>query len=265
MTDENKLATYDEQLAALAREAVDQASKGGGGLPFFSIRGGSLTFGGDAIPGNEIAVVLVDSIYEHVYYPGRFDPEERQGPTCFAFGRDPGVMAPHEDAEDAQSTACRGCPMDEFGSAEYGKGKACKNRLRVAVLSVGSFDRDGNFEPSSAEDVASGEVAYLNVPVTSTKAYDKYIKGLVKVHGLAPQAAATAVRVSPDPRNQVRVEFELLDRLPNDVVGAVLSKLALVREEIETPYQAPSGDPAEPARGGAKEVTKAERRKPAKY
>lgn len=255
--EETALVPLDEQLAALMQQTVEQEAATGEGRRFLSIRGGQLSMGGDAIPGNEIAVAIVDAIHENVYYEGRFDPDEKQAPSCFAFGRSPDEMAPHETSAEPVSDTCKGCPNNEFGSADVGKGKACKNRRRLALLAVGGFDRDGNFEPFDAATIASDDVAYLPVPVTSVTSFAKYAKGLAKVHGKPLQAVATRVFVESDPKYQVRVGFELLEDLGPDVVREVLAKHKVVKDEIDFPYVPRDEEPAEPK--------KAKRRRASKY
>jgi hypothetical protein len=57
---------------------------------------------------------------------------------------------------------CRNCPLNQFGSAEEGNGKACKNRRRLYVL------REGEVFP-----------LLLSLPTGSLKEFTKYIKKLL--------------------------------------------------------------------------------------
>ena len=57
---------------------------------------------------------------------------------------------------------CKTCPLNQFGSAEEGNGKACKNRRRIYVL------REGEVFP-----------LLLSLPTGSLKEFTKYIKKLL--------------------------------------------------------------------------------------
>lgn len=58
--------------------------------------------------------------------------------------------------------SCKSCPLNQFGSADEGSGKACKNRRRIYVL------REGEVFP-----------LLLSLPTGSLKEFTKYIKKLL--------------------------------------------------------------------------------------
>src|SRR5690606_25613194 len=94
---------------------------------------------------NELEVVVVASVFANTLYADKFQPGVVSLPICYAFGDpdsdDPeGTMRPHEEAEDPQSDACADCPMNQFGSAPEGRGKACKNTRRLAVMLAEDLD-----------------------------------------------------------------------------------------------------------------------------
>jgi len=238
--EETAIATYDEQLAAAAEAAAKMAVAAGGS--FFSIRGGRLTFDGNPIPNNEMAVVVVDGILENCFYPGAFDPDNPSGPECYAFGRDEKTMAPHKEVVGPVASACVGCPNNEFGSSEKGRGKACKNRRRLALLSAGVFSRDGTFEPIPAEDLVAGDVAYFNVPPTSIRRYDGYVRSIAAAPMKRPPFAVyTRIKVSPDSKTQVKVEFEPLGKVPDGAIQKLIERNKTESELIVFPYAKPEG------------------------
>src|SRR3990167_7275206 len=131
------LINWEAELAAQAEVAAGMEASTGTGS-FFSIKGGLLSFAGSPMPNNQMAVIVLDSLMENVYYEGAYDASNPQGPKCFAFGRNEADMAPHEVTVQAgcqQSEACAGCPMNEWASAAQGRGKACKNTRRLAMTS----------------------------------------------------------------------------------------------------------------------------------
>lgn len=231
------LATWDAELAKQAEEYADQEAGVGGGSKF-SIRGGTLSFNDAPLPNNEMAVVICDSILENVYYEGDFDPDSLSSPSCFAFGRDDKQIAPHADVEEPKAEKCDGCPMNEWGSSSKGRGKACRNRRRLALVSAGNFDADGNFEPfESSEDFSKAQIGYFGIPPTSLKGYAAYVTQLKTNLKRPPFAVFTRVSVVPDPKTQVKIQFELLGPAPDDIVQVLIDKNKEARALIEFPYQ----------------------------
>jgi len=79
--------------------------------------------------------------------------------------------------EVAEDRACANCPLNQFGSAEKGQGKACKEMRRLFLV------EHGDNLPS-----------ILNIPPTSIKAYDTYVSGLL-TKNKAPLAVETTFRL----------------------------------------------------------------------
>ncbi len=130
-----------------AKVAADMVASSAGGQ-FISVKGGQLTFGDNPFPNNEMAVIILDSIRENVYYEGRYDSDNVQAPTCYAFDHCEESLAPHEKVEEPQNKTCKGCEWNEYGTSETGKGKACGNVVRLAVISGGDIDaKSGDFSP----------------------------------------------------------------------------------------------------------------------
>ena len=98
-TSSNALIPWEEQLARDAEVAVAMEANTGGGQ-FFSVKGGVLAFNDAPLPGNQMAVVILDSILENVFYEGEYDPSTPMAPTCFAFSRDELTMGPHQTVID---------------------------------------------------------------------------------------------------------------------------------------------------------------------
>ena len=142
------LATWDEQLAQQAEVAAGMEKNVAGGQ-FFSLRSATLSFNDAPITGNRMAVIILDGIMENVYYEGEFNADQANSPSCFAFGRDESTIAPHESvvaAGQAQHEQCQGCPHNEWGTADRGRGKACRNTRRLGLISAGNLDeRSGAF------------------------------------------------------------------------------------------------------------------------
>lgn len=232
------LATWDEELAALAQEAADQEAGTGGGK-FFSLRGGILSFDKNPVPNNEIPVVIVDSIIENVFYQSEFDPDNVSSPDCYAFGRDEKSMVPHEQAPAKQDegSGCATCPQNQWGTANKGRGKACRNRRRLALIPAGSME-DGVFTAfENPDDFLKQPLAFLNLPPTAITAYGSYVKQLLGVLKRPPMGVFTLIKLEPDPKTQVKVSFETLGSAPPEIIQILKDRRDEARQSIDKPYQ----------------------------
>lgn len=236
------LAKWDERLAQLAGIAAKTEESVGGGGQFISTKSGQLSFDGAEIPGNKMRVVVIDHILENAAFEGRFDPDAPQSPVCFAFGRDADEMVPHDNSVDKKNDTCSGCPLNEWGSADQGRGKACKNIRRLALITEDQL-----------EDIASAQPVFIKVPVTSGKAWAGYVKQLNSTLGRPPLAVVTEISLVPDPKTQFKMQFKLCEEIEDgDVIGDLIQLYERVSKEIDFPYQPPSEDDAKPARNAPK-------------
>lgn len=227
------LAKWDEKLAALAKRAKKAEASVATGS-FISIKGGIMSFAGNVVPGNKLEAVVVDSILENALYEGDYDPNNLASPVCFAFGRDEDEMVPHPNvvkAGTAQSETCASCPHNEWGSAEKGKGKACKNVRRLSLITADTLD-------NGAQGVTDAHEAYVKVPVTSVKGWAGYVNSL-EATGKPPLAFVTEIGLIPDTVSQFKLTFRALESIDDgDLIGALLDKNEAGAEAIMFPYQA---------------------------
>lgn len=256
------VANWQQELAEQAKVAVqseDTAATGGG--RFFSTRAGVLSFDEAQLPGNQMAVVILDSIMENVYYEEKFDPDSKQPPTCYAFGRDADTMEPHEEVDKhdeftRQSDLCKNCPQNEWGSADTGRGKACSNRRRLAVIPAGTYKsigRGGGFELEVEDDAshfANADIAYLKLPVMSVKGFAAYLKQVAEQFGRPLHGVLTRIWLEPDPKSQFRIRFELIEEASDDIIPVLMARHKAAASEIEFPYIPRTDDEDDkPARG----------------
>ena len=235
------VANWEEEFERDAKAAAAQEANTGGGS-FFSTRAGVLAVDGQSIPNNEMAVLIIDGILENVYYGEKFDPDDITPPLCFAFGRDEADLTPHAAVVTngtAQHAMCKGCEKNEFGSSDTGKGKACSNRRRLAVLPAGNFDKKtGEFTPIlDADHYTKTEVRYLKVPPTSIGAYAAYVKQLNAGVRRPPHGMFTKISLRPHAKKQFEMVFEAIDRVPGEIVGAIMERHKQEMGLTEFPYQ----------------------------
>lgn len=263
------VVNYDEELAKMAAiaGAMEESTQTG---QFFGLKGGILSFNDQPIPGNQMAAIILDSVLENVFFDGPYDPDTPQSPVCFAFGRDEKELAPHanvdtEEGFKRQCESCHGCEKNQFGSADTGRGKACRNTRRLAIISGGTLNpKTDEFTATDLDAINTATIGFMKLPVMSVKGYAAYVKNLAAATRKPPLAMFTKVSVVPDPKSQFRVIFEALEAVPVDLIPAILARVDEAKASIEQPYTAPSeqfeqkpapkrgGKAAPPARGGRK-------------
>lgn len=259
------LIPWEEQLARDAEIAAELERNAGGGS-FFSVRGGMLTFNDMPVPNNTMGVVIVDGIFENVFYEGEFDPQQATPPTCFAFAREESSLAPHETVvalKQQQNDVCAGCKQNDWGTADKGRGKACRNTRRLALIPGGAFDeKTGRFIPTSDEEaIEKAPIGFLKLPVTSVKGYAQFVKTIAGGMKLPPHGIFTKITVRPDQKNQVMVSVEPLGAIPHKLMPMIMKRREEAKTTIEQPYPLELGADEgaakkKPAAHGAKPAAK---------
>ena len=249
------ITKYDERFAEMAKAYAQGEHVGG---DFLSTRGGVLTFNDEPLPGNQMCVIILDVVMERTYYTHAYDSDgENLPPVCYAFARpgDTDEMAPHLETMQVakeyftpQNDICRTCPHNEWGSADVGRGKACKERRRLALLPAGYYQpkrgsRDFDLHVfEDPEHYEAADIAYLKLPVTSVKDYARYVTDLASRLRRPPLAVITRVYVEPDPNSQFRVKFEQIAEIPPELYDAVMLRHDEARAGIIFGYPPPSGE-----------------------
>lgn len=267
------LTNYDARLAADAEEYAKQ-DRGGGEGTFLSTRSGVLSLNDEQLPGNQVACIIADSVLQNLYYAQSYDPSEKLPPTCYAFTRgEPRDMQPHLESMSRDQTyfmpqnmdasgaigGCDGCPMAEWGSAMRngvpGRGKACKNKYRLALLPAGLYQQAPNKREwelglhDTADHYAASDVVMLNLPVTSGAAFEKYRKLLKTQYARAPYGAVTRIFLAPHPTNQFSINFELVELATPEMLRGILPRVDSLRSEVFKGFEAPKPEDKAPAPG----------------
>jgi hypothetical protein len=170
---------------------------------FISFKSGVMTFNDQAAPGNKLQVVVVGSAFENAYFPGRYDPNKVKSPDCYAIALREEDLAPNvDDVTTAQAESCDDCPLNEWESDPAGgKGKACKNVRRLAVI-----------QAFQVKDNAKAlDVLYARIPVTSVANWSKYVTQIGNVVKRPPWGIVTEISVVPDAKSQFKVHFEFVE------------------------------------------------------
>jgi hypothetical protein len=244
------LVKWDEQLAKDADIAASMEASAGGGQ-FFSLKSGVLSWQDAPMPDNEMAVVILDHIFETTYYGSEYDADNPQGPIAFAFGRDEASLAWHESSDpEFAGKLCKDSEVCQWGTADKGRGKAAKETRRLALIPAGNF-KNGKLQLIDDEQhYLETQVGFMKLPVTSVKGFAGFVKQVAGALRRPPHGIVTKVKVLPDAKTQFRVIFEPIENVPDELMGAIMKRREEVMQTIDFPYQPREEEPAKPARGG---------------
>ena len=242
---------WEAEMAAQAKIAADAQRATGGGGKFFSMKAGQLSFDGVAMPGNMMAVIILADTIENSYYDTPYDPDTPTSPKCFAFAKNEADLEPHEAVDndpyfERQHDVCNGCPQNEWGSARTGRGKACSNVMRLAMIPAGEYvkgpGRTGALNLTmfdEPEHFEKADVGYMKLPVMSVKNYSTFVKSLANEMRRPPHGVFANVAVEPDPKSQFKVVFEVIGPIPNDLMPIVMKRHKTTQDGIGFPYTPP--------------------------
>ncbi len=254
-----EITKWDEKMATMAEQYASGESVKG---DFLSIKGGVLSFQDEPMPGNQMAVIILDVIRERTFYAEKYDAssEHNLPPVCYALARSEEDLAPHTSMQkdltyfQPQNDVCATCPNNEWGSSDTGKGKACAERRRLAVLPAGYYapkkgSRDFDLHLfDEAKHYEDADIAFLKLNVMSVKDWARYVTDLASSLRRPPVGVVTRVYVEPDPKSQFRVRFETIESVPDSLFDVLMARHSEAMESIEFGYSAPSAEARE-ARG----------------
>lgn len=232
MKDLEALYAADAAEAAAAAPVAD-------GPPRINTKDMQFTVGEATLP-DPLEVIVVADAHLNVWYPEEYDPDNPSPPGCFALapalqhesGKEvPGTgekaLKPHGTSPQPQGGpddgGCATCPLNQFGSAPRGKGKACANTRILAVVMAN--------DPALRGD---GDLRYatLGLSPTGLAPWGKFVNGLAKVERRPPHGAVIRFsfnRKDPDDRKRkavIALGYQLID----DV--AIATKVNALRREI---------------------------------
>lgn len=250
-----EMVAWDEELAKYAAESVASEANAGSGLKSFSLKAGVLAFDDAPMAGNQMAVVVLDHVLENTYYEDAYDPDNPTPPTAYALGRDEKTITWSEDSDPRWAgELCIDSDINQFGSADKGRGKAARNLRRLLVIPAGTINKKtGEFELIEDEEhFDEAAPAFLKIPPTSTTNWSMYVKQLNGALRKPPFAVVTLVKVVPDAKTQFKVTFEALEELPMELMETLVRRHKEAAELIMQPYNMERDEaPERPARRGA--------------
>lgn len=219
-----------EMKAAAVKQAAGE--KVFEGFKKINVQSGFMMIDGEPVKDNTLDVIVLAAVPLNEYYSTAYNPAKPTVPDCYAYG-DPKAEDPEEgmapgDVEDQQSTKCDGCEKNVFGSADTGRGKACKNVRRLLVMTDDSLDNMKDAEERS-----------LSIPVMSVANWAKYVKNVLGDEiGRPYYGVVTTISVKPDPKSQYRMHFAFkeLINFDQDLWAAMKAKTEAAMKAIIAPY-----------------------------
>lgn len=224
MTTENLPVAWEEELAKAATEVATLETPK---LANFSFRAGVLAFNGVAIPGNKLECIIVASGFVHRLYEGAFDADNPQAPICFALSLTGEDMEPHKDSAQPQSDKCETCENYKWGSAEKGRGKACKAGRNLIAIPKSALE----------QGISKAEMGKMTLPVTSVRGWANYVNSLATQYRRPPWAMLTEVSLVPDVKTQFQVKFTAVGMVDNEHLAAIRAKQEMANTVLLAPYE----------------------------
>jgi len=168
-----ELATIEAEMDAAAQKMKDNLVVSSNRI---SNRGKQFTLPDGTQMGPTLEVVVLGYINANAMFSSTYDPNAPEAPICFAYAEPGDELKPSTKVEKPEAPVCSDCPNDEFGSAQTGKGKACKNEYQVAVIVPGQGD-----VPMT-----------LSISATGMKMFDTSMGGVLKNFKTSMHAVLTA-------------------------------------------------------------------------
>jgi hypothetical protein len=130
--------------------------------------------------------------------------------------------------------------LQEFGTAERGGGKRCKDEVRLMVVAP------------TGNDIAGAEVRMLSIPPGSLKNWGKYVSRLADM-GVTFRSVMTEVSVEPY-KGAYQIQFNPVGKLSEDAYLALRARRESATEQSMQPYPVleESEKPKRPAKSNKK-------------
>ncbi len=221
----NELVRWEEMLAkeAKAVAAVERPA-----LSQISTRAGQLVYQGQPVPGNKLPCIVIASAFENRYYDRPFDPNNRSAPKCFSLSLTGEDMVPSAEVPEPISPACATCDFNKWGSdPKGGKGKACKQVRRLALLPAGAVVNGGS---------KTVEMALIRIPVTSARNWADYVNNCATEYSRPPWALITEISTEPNAKTQFQIIFKTVGIVGDEALGDMQKKIELAQNVLLTPY-----------------------------
>lgn len=225
------LANPMDALKAFAQRGRQQLAKvPSGGISF---RGGVISVGGTKV-GNDMPVIALHPQYERTYYDREFSVEDKAPPPCYSFDGE----RPHEKSSEPQAETCDRCQHNAWGTDRRGKGKACKEGMRLALIRA---------EDVSPDSIRVAPIIMAKFSVMNTKTIGPVLSKLYETVG-HPAGVVCSLVAEPDDAIQIRNDLIPLQPLADTAAQeAVVARLEEAERLATQPYPDPEEGATKPA------------------
>jgi hypothetical protein len=231
----------DEYAEVLNR---DRATAKATGWDFIRTRGTGWKWGEDPLP-NPFEAIIVAAMRVNTYYTGAFDPNSFSAPTCYAYaadGMDETAMAPPDSLATKENADCGTCIQNAFGSGQ-GRGKACKNQIKLAVLCfVPGCDDYG--------DTGKAKGLVLTLPPASIKEFAAYSEKITSEGGLNRALFTVVTQLEKDDSGTgFKINASLVEPIQSaPILKTIMSRTREGYKTLQLPPPTGSAEEATPKR-----------------
>ncbi len=171
---------------------------------------------GDAIQAIQVVLVASNANLSKTYYKEKFVEGSNAKPDCYSADG----IRPDPNVQKPVCSACKGCPMNAWGSRQGDEGqkqKACADVRRMAVI----MDHELEAIAEGEKDIDDADVLLLRVPGGSLNPLKDYVEDvLLPKGGLLPYMLVTRVGFDSDAAYP-RFTFKAKRFLDEDEFGTV--------------------------------------------
>jgi hypothetical protein len=210
-----------KQMTADATDASARTAAIGGNT--IGIRNSKFSFKNNVI-GRTLNAVVVDYVHCNAWYGTPWDADNPAPPDCVALSADGEDMGPVKGCSIPGNETCDGCEKNAWGSADVGRGKACGEQYKLALIA-----------PGPGEDYSSSEIAILTFPPTSRKAWTQFVKDISEKLQRPPYGVITSFSFESDAEWPI-LEVELHSKVAKiKDLNDILERRAEARDLLMTP------------------------------
>lgn len=129
-------------------------------------------------------VIILAFVSRKEYYDTPYDSNNITPPVCAAIGQEKfDSLVPFADAPKKQNETCRGCPMNEYGSAANGRGKKCIDYKMITFM---------------LPDAKVGDPIYTaKISPTGLKDFSNFVSRMTNRYGLPTYAYISQLGTKP--------------------------------------------------------------------
>jgi hypothetical protein len=217
LVDANALDRYQQLLSSRAQALSTQIAAAPSNI--IRTKGRVFTMPDGRTNQGPLVAVILDFVGFNSYFDGVYNPANPKPPVCWAVG-DLRTLQPSGNSTTPQHTGnCVDCPKNQWGTSLTGKGKACKNQMKLALIAGDLAKAD----PS--------QIFTINVSPTGIKGFSAYCRRVQRTFGDDALPIRTIVDIGFDP-NQTYPTLTFENFRPNPNLGIALDLLNDAREML---------------------------------